>query len=152
MHPSIPVISFAIFFYPILQKEIQLHKKMRRLLLSTYLFGVMIACLFHVSESTGNDNTPEGYLIEYEDGTFEFIPPGQTASQFTTSDEEAEVQMAITSIDSGRTTFLSRANEIDLQRKSRPLDLRSKCGFVLSESSRRGPCRQRRLLRGPKGR
>lgn len=129
---------------------------MRRLLLSTYLFGVILAAfLFHVSDAIGNEQSPEGYLIEYEDGTFEFIPPGQTASQFTTSDEEAELQMAITSIDSGETTFLSRAVDGDLYRKTPPQDLRSKCGFILSESrnedSRRGPCRQRRLLRGPKG-
>jgi hypothetical protein len=115
-----------------------------------------VACLFHASESIGNEESPEpGYLIEYEDGTFEFIPAGQTASQFTTSDEEAEVQMAITSIDSGETTFLHQANAYDLQRKAPSLELRSKCGFVLSESrnedSRRGPCRKRRLLRGPKG-
>ena len=115
-----------------------------------------MACLFQVSESIGNEQSPEGYLIEYEDGTFEFIPPGQTASQFTTSEEETELQKAITSIDSGETAFLSRATNSDLQRKAPSLNLKSKCGFVLSETrnedSRRGPCRQRKLLRGPKGR
>jgi hypothetical protein len=111
-----------------------------------------VACLFHTSESIGNEDSPEpGYLIEYDDGTFEFIPAGQTASQFTTSDEEAEVQMAITSIDSGETTFLNQASTYDLQRKAPSLELRSKCGFVLSENTRRGACRKRRLLRGPKG-
>jgi hypothetical protein len=120
----------------------------------------MVACLFHVSESIGNEQSPEGYLIEYEDGTFEFIPPGQTAAQFTTSDEEEELTMAITSIGSGITDttsflppFLSLATEKDLQRKSAALT-RSKCGFTLAESNDRRPggCRQRRLLRGPKGR
>jgi hypothetical protein len=116
-----------------------------------------LACLFHISESIGNAESPEGHIIEYEDGTFEFIPPGQTASLFTTSDEEAEVLMAITSIDSGETSFLKQATNNDLQRKVPSLDLKSKCGFILSESRNedsrsRGPCRQRRLLRGPKGR
>jgi hypothetical protein len=115
-----------------------------------------VACLFQVSESIGNEQSPEGYLIEYEDGTFEFIPPGQTVSQFTTSEEEAELKKAITSVDSGETSFLSRATSTDLRRKAPSLDVKSKCSFVLSETrnedSRRGPCRQRKLLRGPKGR
>jgi hypothetical protein len=159
MQVSIPLPSHFLLLLSHSEKKLIPYKKMRRLLLSTYLFAViLVACLFHVSESIGNAESPEaGYLIEYEDGTFEFIPHGQTASQFTTNDEEAEVQMAITSIDSGETSFLSRATYNDLQRKKKSFDLKSKCGFVLSESrnedsKRRGPCRQRRLLRGPKGR
>jgi hypothetical protein len=160
IHPSIrAIISLSISFIPLYRKKVlQLQaKKMRRLLLSTYLFAViLVACLFQVTESIGNEQSPEpGYIIEYEDGTFEFIPSGQTASQFTSSEEEGELKTAITSIDSGETTFLSRASGTDLQRKSPALNLKSKCGFMLSESrnedSRRGPCRQRRLLRGPKG-
>jgi hypothetical protein len=148
-------LIFYFFFPPSERNSVKLqHKKMRRLLLSTYLFGaIILACLFHVCESIGNEDSPEGYLIEYEDGTFEFIPPGQTAGQFTTSEEEAELLMAITNVGSGTTSFLSRATEEDLQRKSASALTRSKCGFKLAEpnASRRGNCRQRRLLRGPKG-
>lgn len=136
-----------------------LHKRMRLLLLSTYLFGFMVACTLNVSESYGNEDFPEiGYLVEYEDGSFEFIPHGQTVAQLATRDEADEVTAAITAVASGTTSFLTHATASDLQRKSLSLERSSKCNMRLSERDDKGrgrsrgeECHKRRLMRGLRG-
>lgn len=139
------------------------------------LVGILLASS-RTANAIGNEDSPEeGYLVEYEDGTFEFIPHGAQSAFFgfnsvdvsetevevvvdeVAVDETTKTPVATTGVADGITTFLSWATGGDMLRRGSS-ESASKCGMKMvgegTDSGRRGPGCGRmlkaKILRGSK--
>jgi hypothetical protein len=90
MHPSLypPPSHFLLLLSHLAERNPIAYQRMRRISLSTYLFGVILmACLFHVSESI---EFAEVQMIE-KDGLNVFIPPEEVVAN-TSSESSGETR------------------------------------------------------------
>lgn len=108
------------------------------------------------TESIALDGEGEGFIIEFTDGSFTFVPAGQPVPE-SPVDKVVVATTAVSegpSVEGSTTTFLSLASDADLARRGQTPG--RKCGSKLSDATDngvRGPnCRRKLLLRGSRRR